>query len=606
MRRARLLALLAGGLSATGRADEPGWKPAAVPAVEVRPAAPPPPTPPPVVAPAPAPSPAVAPPQPLPPAVRPVAGPTWVKPSDSSGPLWAPSAPLVPVAAQPPKPADDPPRPPSKPLPLPKKLPPEAAPPPTPVVPMPELPSAPKPEEPKKLPAPQPRPVTPSPSQPPAPQPTDPSRTPAPAAAPAPHSPLPAPHCPPELEPHPGVLPAGAVLPARRGVVGSPELTLSRDGSALDLFGAGLVSGEADTRVLGEAAATDRAFASVEYLLWWARPAGVPVLASTAAGRGNGYLGEPGTQTLLGPGSFGSTSRNGFRARAGTWFDDGPVGGLDGGFFFLGEQNTAFEARSDRFPTIARPIFAANLNREFAELVAFPGLSTGRLVAETDSSLWGADVNARACLCRGCDRRAELFAGYRHLNLREGLSVTEFIQSGPDAPDPPGTNIVVNDTFRTRNRFHGGQIGWAASRRYGRLDLSARASVALGGTHQEIQIRGSQVRQRPGQQADVFSGGLLAAGPNLGNFDRTRFSVVPEVSLNVGAWLTPRVKVFTGYNFLYWTNVLRPGDQIDRVIDLTFVPNAPPLGFVADRPLPTLRQTDLWVQGVQFGLEVRW
>jgi hypothetical protein len=101
---------------------------------------------------------------------------------------------------------------------------------------------------------------------------------------------------------------------------------------------------------------------------------------------------------------------------------------------------------------------------------------------------------------------------------------------------------------------------------------------------------------------------LLAAGPNIGSFDRNKFSVVPEATFNVGYMVTPTLRAYVGYNFLYWTNVIRPGDQIDRVIDLSFVPNSPtnvPASGLL-RPQPTFRQSDLVVQGVQFGMELRW
>ena len=76
--------------------------------------------------------------------------------------------------------------------------------------------------------------------------------------------------------------------------------------------------------------------------------------------------------------------------------------------------------------------------------------------------------------------------------------------------------------------------------------------------------------------------------------------------MQVGYQLTPHVRTFVGYNCLYWTNTLRPGDQIDRVVDLSFVPNFAAGGTVANRPLPTFRQADVWAQGVQFGVEARW
>jgi hypothetical protein len=105
----------------------------------------------------------------------------------------------------------------------------------------------------------------------------------------------------------------------------------------------------------------------------------------------------------------------------------------------------------------------------------------------------------------------------------------------------------------------------------------------------------------------TFRGGLLAAGPNLGTFTRDQFSVVPEVTVNLGFRVTPNLKAYVGYNFLYWSNVIRPGDQIDGVVDLSFVPNGPvvqPSGL--NRPRPPFKQSDLWITGIQFGLEGRW
>lgn len=411
----------------------------------------------------------------------------------------------------------------------------------------------------------------------------------------------------PILEPPPKAVGFEGV-PIRHGTFGSPNLTLSRDYHVLDLIGAGLIADDANAIVPGEGPPGDNYFVQAEYLLWWVKAGNIPTLASTSTGASFGYLGQPGTDSLLGPGDFGGGSRSGFRLRAGGWFDDWWAGcGIDGSVFFLGRKSESASFGSDVFPTIARPFFAPNFNTEFAELVAFPGLSAGALQVNLTSKLWGADANVRSCVCRTCDAHTEWFAGYRHLNLQEDLTITESILAGPTAPDPVGTRIVVNDSFAVRNQFHGGQVGYASGRRWGRLDVDVRASVALGVTHQELEIAGSQTRQRPVQATpDVFVGGLLAAGPNLGTFTDNKFSVAPEVTVTAGYRVTQGLRLTVGYNFLFWSNVLRPGDQIDRVVDLSFVPNAPPVPQVANRPLPTMRSSDLWVQGVQFGVEYRW
>jgi hypothetical protein len=68
------------------------------------------------------------------------------------------------------------------------------------------------------------------------------------------------------------------------------------------------------------------------------------------------------------------------------------------------------------------------------------------------------------------------------------------------------------------------------------------------------------------------------------------------------------VRVFTGYNCMYWSRVVRPGNQIDTTVNLTQVPIHPSFGPLVGPAQPTvpLTQTDFWAQGIQFGLELRY
>jgi hypothetical protein len=450
----------------------------------------------------------------------------------------------------------------------------------------------------------------------------DPLPVPRPLDAAPPAHPLDAPG---ELQPAPAALmipPPGLTVGGKHSTFGSPPIRLSRDYPPLrDL----MQHGHDDGVTIAEDDAgglANRFFVRGEYLLWWVPGFATPVLATTNANTAlNGYLGEPGTTSIIGPGGFIGSTRSGLRVRAGAWLNDCGSCGIDTGFFFLPGKSQTVVRTSDQFPLITRPVFVPNLVPgtglplgENGEAVAVPGILRGTLTAHGDSSLWGADVNLRKGLINRCDLRAEVFAGYRFLSLRESLSVTEditVIGTGAgriNTTDPVGTHVVVQDRFATRNYFNGGQIGGLYERRLGRWQWDARASIALGDTHQVLEIDGFQVRTPAGAAAPMtFRGGLLAAGPNLGTFTRDRFSVVPEFTLNVGYWVTPNVRVFAGYNFLVWTNVIRPGNQIDHVVDLTFVPNALPAGFSGQyRPQPLFKQSDLVVNGIQFGLDWRW
>jgi Putative beta barrel porin-7 (BBP7) len=346
---------------------------------------------------------------------------------------------------------------------------------------------------------------------------------------------------------------------------------------------------------------------SGDYLFWWSKGDHVPVLASTGTPESVGILGQPGTRTLFGPGSDNLGDRSGGRFRALFWFDDKCPYGVEGSFLFLGNQGSSFTATSNQYPVLSRPVFVVNNNQENAETVAFPNFSTGALAIDTHNQLWGADVNLFRRLCGTCDRTIDVFAGYKYLNMSESIDITEGITAGVNAPDPVGTFTAVRDSFATRNIFNGGQIGAAFEQRHGSWFVNARASVGFGVNDETVDVVGNQFQLRPGQPPTVFTGGLLAAQSNIGSYSRDRFSVVPDFALNLGYQFTPNLRAYVGYSFLYWTNVVRPGEQIDRNVNLNFIPNAPPVSPGGPRvPAVPFQTSDFWAQGVNFGIEWRY
>ncbi len=426
------------------------------------------------------------------------------------------------------------------------------------------------------------------------------------------------PAAPPEL-----MVPLGAEVPGKKGVFGSEPIRISRDFPSLsDLCGTPVRDGLHGLSTNDqERAGAARGFIEGEYLMWWMRGLTVPVLATTSTNpTGTGFLGSPGTVPVIGSGTFLGSARDGLRLRAGLWLDDCNCWGIDGSIFFLGQRDADAAYGSNQFPVLTRPVFSPNpipgtgtIIGETGEAVSVPGILAGALTVHAQSVLWGGDANVSRCLLNDCDSRATLFVGYRNLDLVESLAINEnitVIGSGGGrivVTDPIGTMVHVQDKFATQNYFNGGQIGGTYERRWGRFDLDARASIAFGVTEQELNISGYQTVTLPGQATQTFRGGLLAVGPNLGDFTRDRFSVAPELTLNAGYWLTQNLKVHVGYNFLYWTNVIRPGEQIDRVVNLSYVPNAPAVGISSlVRPEALFQQSNMLVHGVQFGIEWRW
>lgn len=359
-----------------------------------------------------------------------------------------------------------------------------------------------------------------------------------------------------------------------------------------------------------------RWYVSAEYLVWWLRASPTPVLVSTGSLSDGAFAGasnRAATQALFGGDNVGTEARSGGRLRFGYFFTDDHCIGLDFGAFFLGSQGTNFSDFSRGERVLARPFFdtiqpnaeaVANLSRGIA----------GGVDVRQKSNLWGAEVNVRSNVWCGCCMNLDLLAGFRSLGLDESIEINErlvVLGNTPNTAGLGGSRIDITDSFKTSNRFYGGQLGAIAEFKKGRwfLDLSGR--VGIGMTQQIVDINGGTtivplVNNVPGT---VFSGpgGLLTgATTNIGHYSREKFSVVPELGINVGYQCTPCMRLFVGYNLLYWSNVVRPGAVIDTTVNPLRVfgrtnPNVP--GPAS--PAFLFRDSDFWAQGINFGMEFR-
>ncbi len=371
------------------------------------------------------------------------------------------------------------------------------------------------------------------------------------------------------------------------------------------------------------AALWPRVYGSAEFLLWKTKNAGIPPLLTTVTDPNNlmgvpGAIGNPDTRVLL----DSTITRNmlpGGRFTLGYIVDPCKPWGIEGSYFFLGQNSQHLVATSDQFPFLARPFFAVNPivqngqvitpPREVVQVVTQPGLTTGSFTVDSTSQLMGAELNARCGLLCGCNYSLDVFGGPRWLYLNEGLAITENINRGPNANPFPNSFVKVSDRFNTTNNFYGGQIGLASEYRYGRWSLGVRGKLGLGWTHQTLRVAGDQTIVGADGSVQTFQGGLYALPSNIGTFSQDRFTVVPEIGVNLGYQVTDHIRIFGGWNFLYWSSVLRPGDQIDRNLDVTQIPNfnvpgVQPTGL--NRPTPLLKDTDFWAQGLNLGLELRW
>ena len=122
--------------------------------------------------------------------------------------------------------------------------------------------------------------------------------------------------------------------------------------------------------------------------------------------------------------------------------------------------------------------------------------------------------------------------------------------------------------------------------------------LALGNTHSLIDIEGQTTTISP-EGRTVTLGGMLAQPTNIGIHQTNQLSMIPELDATLAYDLTCRLRLTLGYSLIYWSDVARPGDQID--LNLT-----PPTATIAAvKPQFQLKTTDYWAQGLNFGLDFR-
>ena len=150
--------------------------------------------------------------------------------------------------------------------------------------------------------------------------------------------------------------------PGRHGTFGSPPIRLSRDYPPLSELCGTPIRDWFHSRFSGDREAGSGGFIQGEYLLWWMPGLRIPVLATTSVDpTGSGFLGQPGTVPILGPGTFIGSTRQGIRLRGGLWLDDCGSCGIDGSVFFLGRRTADATFSSSQFGIITRPVFSPNI-----------------------------------------------------------------------------------------------------------------------------------------------------------------------------------------------------------------------------------------------------
>lgn len=348
-----------------------------------------------------------------------------------------------------------------------------------------------------------------------------------------------------------------------------------------------------------------------EYLLWSMQGFDIPALVtSSSAGTPRdqaGILGQPNTSILFGQQTVTEGTRSGARFSVSRILDPTGLKSIELNYFFLGQTNDSFSASSDGSGILARPFFSVESGAvgPNAELVAFPGILAGNISVNASSEMQGFGVVAYQVISRSNCRQIRLFAGYNYNQLDESLHIQDFKRTlDASLGLAVGTTISEMDQIRTDNQSNSFVLGADLNARHHRWTVDLMMKLGLGNTNTTATLDGRTTTTVPlagGNDVNTVNTGLLVLDTNRGVYEKDEFSVIPQLGIDLGFQLTRSWSAHVGYDFIYWSRVARPGDQVDTNLNLSQLAAGGIDGITA--PVMPWKITDLRIHAVDFGLQ---
>ena len=345
----------------------------------------------------------------------------------------------------------------------------------------------------------------------------------------------------------------------------------------------------------------------LELLYWWTKGMGTPALATTSAAGTDqdeaGVLGFPSTSILFGGDDLNGQGRAGGRITVGFYLDGSESQGLDITYIGLGDESESFFDSNINRSIVARPFFNVDLNEEDSRLIAFPNLVAGTLNIDASTRFDSLTVTKSTSFRNLYGLRGDPFFGYRYARLEDALSFRESTISL--AAPTLDTLFDLSESFATENTFHGAEFGMRFYRqcRPG-ICLELIPRIAVGNTNSRASVDGRTVITPAGSAPSTVQNGLLAQNSNIGEYEQDKLSTVFDLSINLRRQLQFGFSTHIGYSLLFWSDVMRASEQIDRSINPTQIPPNSLDGPA--RPIFPFATTDFWAQGLNLGLEFQW
>lgn len=353
-----------------------------------------------------------------------------------------------------------------------------------------------------------------------------------------------------------------------------------------------------------------RVWFMAEYLAWDTKGAYLPALVTTgdpATPQADaGALDQPDTEVLAGDANVHGDWRSGGRFTLGIWHSPAQRLGIEANYWGLDGRDIFFLADSaDYQGVLARPYDDAVGGDPDSELIAYPGLMEGTTTVDADFELIGAEALVRHPILWRERGRIDVLAGYRHAYLYDRLIVhDESSLLTPIGALQPGDLIGREDLFRTKNYFHGGELGVSTRLWRGCWSLELVGKFALGGVFTRTTIDGRTVTVEDPTGTPLvteYEGGVLAQATNGGfrKFEDTAF--LSELGIKLEYQIRTDTRLGLGYTFFYWDTVSRVESLVNTSVNPSQIPPGALMGVAA--PEFTHARTDFWAHGLNATLE---
>ncbi len=310
-----------------------------------------------------------------------------------------------------------------------------------------------------------------------------------------------------------------------------------------------------------------------ETLLWWPKSiSGGPLVLG---GTNPNATDRPSVPLAGGPNNpVGNDLLVGMRLNLGVWTDCNQNFGIGArGWGILSDAATrnfpnngrsngiAFFNASIGPNTPAADVFLVNVNAGGNN-----GANTGTIQLKSDVDLIAGEIYGRSLLIRDGNSRVDFLSGYTFARLDSELGIRSQITNGITDPILNGTVQTTQDTFGTKNQFHGGHIGLMNEVNKGRFSFSALGKVALGNMNQSTTISG-RFTEVSGQASSTEARGLFAQNSNIGTLTRNQFTFLPEAGAKMKYQLG-QAQLGIGYTLMVFPSVAMAGSQVDRNVDI--------------------------------------